>query len=221
MILVALDTASAATVTGVLLADGSVVEARDDPPAGSRGDHAARLLPLVEQALSQAGVKWSDVDRLAVGVGPGGFTGLRIGIATARALAQGNGLPLVPVGSLAALAAGAEGTVAAVLDARRGEVFAGVWEDTRELIPPAALPPAELAQRLARLDAPVRAVGDGAVRFRSELEGAGVAVPADGSFDHRISAAPLCRLGAEGEPAERDRLLPDYLREPDAKPPQP
>ena len=220
MILVALDTASPATVTGVLLADGSVVEARDDPPAGSRGDHAARLLPLVEQALSQAGVEWGDVDRLAVGVGPGGFTGLRIGIATARALAQGYGLPLVPVGSLAALAAGAEGTVAAVLDARRGEVFAGVWEVGRELMAPAALPPAELAQRLARLDAPVQAVGDGSVRFRAELERAGVVIPADGSSVHRISATPLCRLGAVGEPAERDRLLPDYLREPDAKPPQ-
>jgi tRNA threonylcarbamoyladenosine biosynthesis protein TsaB len=220
MIVAALDTASPATVTGVLRADGGVVEARDDPPPGSRGDHAARLLPLVEQALAKAGVEWADVDRLAVGVGPGGFTGLRIGIATARALAQANGLPLVPVGSLAALAAGAGGTVAAVLDARRGEVFAGVWESGRELMAPAALAPAELARRLAALGAPVQAVGDGAVRFRPELERAGVDVPADGSSVHRISAAPLCRLGAVGEPAERDRLLPDYRREPDAKPPQ-
>jgi tRNA threonylcarbamoyladenosine biosynthesis protein TsaB len=220
MIVAALDTASPATVTGVLRADGGVVEARDDPPPGSRGDHAARLLPLVEQALAKAGVEWADVDRLAVGVGPGGFTGLRIGIATARALAQANGLPLVPFGSLAALAAGAGGTVAAVLDARRGEVFAGVWESGRELMAPAALAPAELARRLAALGAPVQAVGDGAVRFRPELERAGVDVPADGSSVHRISAAPLCRLGAVGEPAERDRLLPDYRREPDAKPPQ-
>ena len=65
----------------------------------------------------------------------------------------------------------------------------------------------------------MQAVGDGAVRFRAELERAGVGVPADGSSVHRISAAPLCRLGAVGEPAERDRLLPDYLREPDAKQP--
>ncbi len=221
MILVALDTASPSTVAGVLLEDGRVVEARDDPPAGSRGEHAARVLVLLEQALEQGGVEWDAVERIAVGVGPGGFTGLRIGIATARALAQGRGLPLVPVGSLAALAAGSEGTVAAVLDARRGEVFAGVWESGRELIAPAALAPAALAERLAGLDAPVQAVGDGAVRFRAELEQAGVVVPADGSSVHRISAAPLCRLGAVGEPAERDGLLPDYLREPDAKPPQP
>src|SRR5687767_13666349 len=106
VIVLALDTASPSTVTGVLLADGSVVEARDDPAEGSRGEHASRLLVLVEQALAQGGVGWGDVDRIAVGVGPGGFTGLRIGIATARALAQARGLPLVPVGSLAALAAG-------------------------------------------------------------------------------------------------------------------
>jgi tRNA threonylcarbamoyladenosine biosynthesis protein TsaB len=66
----------------------------------------------------------------------------------------------------------------------------------------------------------IRAVGDGAVRFRAELEAARVTVPADGDPVHRMSAAPLCRLGAVGEPAERDRLLPDYRREPDAKPPQ-
>jgi tRNA threonylcarbamoyladenosine biosynthesis protein TsaB len=220
VILVALDTASPSTVTGVLRGDGSVLEARDDPPAGSRGEHASRLLGLLERALRESATEWSEVERIAVGVGPGGFTGLRIGIATARALAQAHGLPLVPVSSLAALASGAEGTVAAVLDARRGEVFAAVYRDADELVAPAALAPEELAQRLALLDRPVQAVGDGAVRFRQELERAGVEVPADGSAAHRISAAPLCRLGAVGEPAERDRLSPDYRREPDAKPPQ-
>jgi tRNA threonylcarbamoyladenosine biosynthesis protein TsaB len=221
VILVAMDTATPSTVAGVLLADGRVVEARDDPPEGSRGEHASRLLVLVERALNQGGVTWDDVERIAVGVGPGGFTGLRIGIATARALAQGRGLPLAPVSSLAALAAGAgPGMVAAVLDARRGEVFAGVWDGDKEVLAPSALPPAELAERLVALDAPLQAVGDGAVRFRPELEGAGVAVPVDGSAVHRIAAASLCRLGAVAEPADRDRLLPDYRREPDAKPPQ-
>jgi tRNA threonylcarbamoyladenosine biosynthesis protein TsaB len=221
VILVAIDTATPSTVAGVLLGDGRVVEARDDPPEGSRGDHAVRLLPLLEQALAEGGAGWEDVERIVVGVGPGGFTGLRIGIATARALAQGRGLPLVAVSSLAALAAGAgTGPVAAVIDARRGEVFAGAWDADRELLPPAALAPAELAERLVALDVPVQAVGDGAIRFRQELEGAGVAVPVDGSAVHRIAAAPLCRLGAAGEPTELDHLLPDYRREPDAKPPQ-
>jgi tRNA threonylcarbamoyladenosine biosynthesis protein TsaB len=220
VILLALDTATPATVVGVLLGDGSVVEARDDPAEGSRGEHASRLLPLVEQALQRAGVGWDELDRIAVGVGPGGFTGLRIGIATARALAQARGLPVVPVSSLAALAAGVEEAdlIAAVIDARRGEVFAAAYEGDRERIAPAALAPAVLAERLRAATVPVQAVGDGAVRFRTELEAAGVAVPADGSALHRIAAAPLCRLGAAGEPADRDRLLPDYRREPDAKP---
>jgi len=236
-IVVAIDTATPAAVAGAMLADGRVFEARDDPPPGSRGEHAAHVLVLLERALAAAGARWADVDRIGVGVGPGGFTGLRIGIATARALAQAHALPLVPIGSLAALAAGAEGPraaaaaegsgaaaaapgiVAAVLDARRGEVFAGAWRGGRELLPPAALAPDALVARLAALEAPVQAVGDGAVRFRAELERAGAVVPADGSPVHRISAAPLCRLGAVGEPAERDRLLPEYLREPDAKPP--
>ena len=223
MILVAMDTATPSTVAGVLLDGGRVVEARDDPPEGSRGEHASRLLVLVERALAEAGVGWPDLERIAVGVGPGGFTGLRIGIATARALAQARGLPLVPVSSLAALAAGtgaAGGAVAAVVDARRGEVFAGVWAGERELLAPAALAPEALAERLRGLDLPVQAVGDGAVRFRAALEGAGVTVPVDGSAVHRIAAAPLCRLGAAAEPAERDRLLPDYRRDPDAKPPK-
>jgi tRNA threonylcarbamoyladenosine biosynthesis protein TsaB len=219
VILLALDTATPSTVAGVLLGDGSVFEARDDPPAGSRGEHASRLLPLVEQALRQGGVGWDDLERIAVGVGPGGFTGLRIGIATARALAQARGLPLVPVSSLAALAAGADDPlVAAVIDARRGEVFAAAYQGGGERLPPQAVAPQELAARLRALRAPVQAVGDGAVRFRTELEAAGVAVPADGSAVHRIAAAPLCRLGAAGEPADHDRLLPDYRREPDAKP---
>jgi tRNA threonylcarbamoyladenosine biosynthesis protein TsaB len=238
VILLALDTATPATVAGVLLADGRVVEARDDPPEGSRGQHASRLLPLAERAMQEAGVGWDELQRIAVGVGPGGFTGLRIGVATARALAQARGLPLVPVSSLAALAAGAEAAlaagadvaraagahdagapvVAAVIDARRGEVFAAAFQGDRERLAPAAIAPQALAEQLRALTTPVQAVGDGAVRFRRELEAAGVAVPADGSAVHRIAAAPLCRLGAAGEPAQRDRLLPDYRREPDAKP---
>jgi tRNA threonylcarbamoyladenosine biosynthesis protein TsaB len=80
-----------------------------------------------------------------------------------------------------------------------------------------AIAPAALGERIADLGAPL-AVGDGAVRFREELERAGADVPADGSPAHRVSALQVCRLGAAGEPAARDALLPDYRREPDAKP---
>jgi tRNA threonylcarbamoyladenosine biosynthesis protein TsaB len=222
-LILGMDTATPSTAVAVWGPEGPALERRDDPAEGQRPAHGPRLLALVEAALEAADAGWEEIGWIAVGVGPGGFTGLRIGIATARALAQARGLPLVPVSSLAALAAGANaagGATAAVIDARRSEVFAGVWADGRELLPPAALAPAALADRLRALERPVQAVGDGAVRFRTEFEGAGVVVPVDGSAVHRIAAAPLCRLGAEGEPADRDRLLPDYRREPDAKPPQ-
>jgi tRNA threonylcarbamoyladenosine biosynthesis protein TsaB len=193
--------------------DGPAVERRDDPPPGQRPGHAGRLLVLVEEALQTAG-GWGAVERIAVGVGPGGFTGLRLGIATARALAQARDLPLVGVSSLEALAAGAP-DVAALIDARRGEVFAAVWSGGERVIGPVAIAPADLA---GRLPPGIRAVGDGAVRFRAELERAGAVVPEDGSPAHRLSAVEVCRLGARGEPADRDGLLPDYRREPDATP---
>jgi tRNA threonylcarbamoyladenosine biosynthesis protein TsaB len=219
VILVGLDTATSATVAGVLRADGSVVEVRDDPAPGTRPAHASRLLAAAEEALAAAGVGWEDVERLAVGVGPGSFTGLRIGIATARALAQGRGLPLVGVSTLEALARGADAPlVLAVLDARRGEAFAAAWRGGATLLAPAALAPEVLAERVRALPAAPLAVGDGAVRFRNSLEAAGALVPPDEDGVHRLRAEHVCRLGAERSPTDRDALLPDYLREPDAVP---
>jgi tRNA threonylcarbamoyladenosine biosynthesis protein TsaB len=93
-VILGFDTATAATAVAVWAPDGLAVERRDDPPPGERPNHAARLLVLVEEALAAAGGGWDEVERLAVGVGPGGFTGLRLGIATARALAQARDLPV-------------------------------------------------------------------------------------------------------------------------------
>jgi tRNA threonylcarbamoyladenosine biosynthesis protein TsaB len=208
-VILGIDTATPATAVAVWAPDGPAVERRDDPPRGERPGHASRLLALVDEVVEE----WAAIERIAVGVGPGGFTGLRIGIATARALAQARDLPLVGVSSLAALAAPHEPPVVAVIDARRGEVFAaspGRFE-------PVALAPAALA---ARIEPGSLAVGDGAVRFREELERAGAVVPADGSPLHRVSALEVCRLGAAAEPTDRDALLPDYRREPDAQPRQ-
>ena len=203
MIVAALDTATPSTVAAVRLAGGRLFEARDDPPPGARPNHASRALVLLEQALAAAGIGWAEVERLAVGVGPGGFTGLRIGIATARGLAQAHALELAPVSSLEALAAGRE--VAAAIDARRGEVYclaAGV--------PAGAYAPEELARRLGG----GTIVGDGAVAYRELFEAAGCGVePAV------IGGTALCELGAAATPVARDALLPDYRREPDAVPP--
>jgi tRNA threonylcarbamoyladenosine biosynthesis protein TsaB len=211
-VILGFDTATAGTAAAVWAPDGPAVERRDDPAPGERPRHASRLLVLIEEALAAAGAGWDAIERIAVGVGPGGSTGLRLGIATARALAQARDLPVVGVSSLAALAAGAaRDPVVAVIDARRGEVFAAA----PGAFGPEALAPAELA---ARIDPHTLAVGDGAVRFRSELERAGAVIPADASPLHRVSALQVCRIGAMGAPADRDALLPDYRREPDAKP---
>ncbi len=220
--IVGLDTSTTAASVAVISRDGEY-ERHDNP---DRPRHAQTLQPMLEQVLADAGGTWDDVERICVGTGPGGFTGLRLGIATARALAQGRGLPLVGVSSLEALALGVEEDdhhdVLAVIDARRGEVFAALYRHRRCIIEPVAISPAELAARLSPRREWAReamlGVGDGAVRFREELERAGVAVPADESPAHRVSALMICRLGRAREPVDRDALLPDYRREPDAKP---
>lgn len=209
------DTSTSATAAALLLPDGRAFEARDDPGPDDRPGHASRLLGLLERVLAEGGTGWEDVARLAVGIGPGGFTGLRIGVATARGLAQAHGLPIAGVGSLHALAA-RRPDVAAVLDARRGEVYAAVWRAGELTLAPAALPPEALA---GRLPAGVRAVGEGAVRFREVLEAGGAHVAPDDAPEHRLRAAEVCRLGAAATPLPRDAILPDYRREPDAKPP--
>jgi tRNA threonylcarbamoyladenosine biosynthesis protein TsaB len=220
--LVAFDTATPATVVGAVRGDRHA-ERRHDPLPGERPGHATRLLGLVDEALAELELELGDLDRLGVGVGPGSFTGLRIGIATARALAQSAGVPLAGVSTLAALAAGAAGeggpqrAVLAVIDAGRGEGFAAAFRDARPLAEPAALAPDALADLAATLEAPL-AVGGGAVRFRAQLRAAGAAVPADESPLHRLDGRQLSRLAAAAETADRDTVLPHYTRAPDATP---
>ena len=222
MRVLAFDTASAATAVAVQAADGSVAESRHDPGPGERPGHGERLLALVEKTLADAGESLQRIDRLAVGTGPGSFTGLRIGVATARALAQAHGIGLVGVSTLQALADAAsehagEATVLAMLDARRGEAFAAAWQGERRMLAPAALDPAALRRAVAQLPRPLLAVGEGAVRFRAEIEPAGTTVPPDDDPLHRVSARPMCRLAAAAEPGRIEAVLPEYLRLPDAE----
>jgi tRNA threonylcarbamoyladenosine biosynthesis protein TsaB len=222
MIVLGIDTATPATVIGLRCADGSVLEARDDPRAGERPGHSTRLLPLAAGLLAESGLGWRDVERIAVGVGPGTFTGLRVGVATAHGLAQSGGAELVGVSSLRALALGVDSgsSVLAAIDARRGEVFVAGYQGEMGLLSPRPVVPAVMPELLAEqgdvfLSAPCVAVGDGAVLYRSEFERAGVSVPDDGSALHRIRAAALCELGLAAS-ASDDPVLPDYLRRPDA-----
>lgn len=218
MSLLAFDTATPATVVGLSLPDGRVLEARDDPSPGERPGHATRLLPLAAGLLAEAGIGWGDLVRVAVGVGPGTFTGLRVGLASAHGVAQARGIPLVGVSSLAALARGAGGggeRVLAAIDARRGEVFVAGYLQGMELLAPRPIAPAELPALLAGGESWV-AVGDGVVLYRSAMIAAGALVPPDDSPLHRVRAASLCELGAVAIPTA-EPVLPDYRRRPDAE----
>jgi tRNA threonylcarbamoyladenosine biosynthesis protein TsaB len=220
--LLGLDTSTPAASACVLRADGQAFEVA---PAAERlarpPAHAAELMPAVAQAMERAGAGWSDLDAIAVGVGPGAFTGLRIGIATARALATAAGLALRPVSSLAALAAGIDAPVRLpLIDARRGEVFAALFDGGRELWQPFAAAPEDLIGRLREGGFTPLAAGDGSLRFRGMLEEAGIPVEPEDSEAHVVRALHICRLG-EGAPDESpEAVLPEYLREPDATPQQ-
>jgi tRNA threonylcarbamoyladenosine biosynthesis protein TsaB len=224
MIVLGLDTATNATSVALRLADGSIAEARDDPAAGAHPGHATRLLAMADGLLSNAGAGIGDVDRIAVGVGPGTFTGLRVGVATARGLSQSSGAELVAVSSLRALAGpaldGGDGGVLAVIDARRSEVFAAAYATGGvELAAGRALKPGAIASLMEEAGLlAARAVGDGALRYRTELEAAGLEIPSEDSPLHLLRAAAICALAASTEsPASNEPVLPDYLRRPDAE----
>jgi tRNA threonylcarbamoyladenosine biosynthesis protein TsaB len=218
-VILGLDTATPATVVAVLPAAGEPVELRHQPGPGERPGHAAQLLPLARRALEAVGATFADLRRIGVGVGPGTFTGLRIGVATARALAQATGAEVAGISTLEALAveAGDDRAVLAVLDARRGEAYAAAFRDGERLLAPVAVAPEGLAALADPRHAPWLAVGDGAVRFRDRLEPA-AEVPADASALHAVSALAVCRLAREARPVDRDALLPEYVRLPDAVP---
>lgn len=232
MIVLGFDTATNATALA-LAHGGETIELRDDPSAGAHPGHATRLLGMADEALRQAGLEWGALDRVAVGVGPGTFTGLRVGIATARGLAHSLGIETAPVSSLLALAHGAldagapepgEG-VLAVIDARRGEVFVAAFEpageggrlsqmlDARPVVPEKL---DELLAQAGRSDGWV-AVGDGALRHRERLARPGLRIPPAGERAHLLSARAICELGAQSPAVALDALLPDYRRRPDAE----
>jgi len=209
------DAATPATAVAVMRADGWLREARDDVAPGGRPQHAQRLLELCAELLAQAGLSWADVGLVAVGAGPGSFTGLRIALASARGIARAHGASVVGVSSLRALAEPLSGRAAvAVLDARRGEAFIAAYRDGAELLAPSVCEPAALGARAALAGPDGLAIGDGALRFREQLEGAGVEVAPAASELHRVGAGAICRLAAAGTLAA---ALPDYLRAPDAE----
>ena len=185
--------------TGTAVAASALVD--DGEVLGERFSRAVTLLEDVDALLRQAGAHPSDLDRLAVGIGPGSFTGTRIGLAVARGLALARDLPTAGVSTLDALAAGANGA-APVIDARRGEVF---------IAGPVAVKPDALP-----FEQGTTCVGDGALLYRDLLEAAGLVVPPDDDERHRVRARFHALLARDFGLA--DEIQPLYVRAPDAQP---
>src|ERR671935_1414955 len=191
MLILAFDTATE-IATSALVADGEVL--------GERVSRAVTLLEDVDALLRQGGAHANELEALAVGIGPGSFTGVRVGLSTARGLALALDVPVAGVSTLDALAAGAPGALP-VIDARRREIFVA---DGR----PRVLAPSEL-----ELAPGTVCVGNGAVRYRAILEAAGAEIPPDRDERHLPRARFHAQLAREFVPA--DEVEPLYLRVPD------
>lgn len=194
MLVVAFDTATD-VATSALVWDGEVL--------GELASRPRTVLEDVDALLRRGGVRDSQLEGIVVGTGPGSFTGLRMGLATARTLAFALHVPLAGVSTLDALAAGSPGAVP-VVDARREEVFTGSGSEPR------AVRPEELELRPG-----IVCVGDGAVRYRAVLEQAGAQVPPDDDDVHLPRARFHAELARDFGPP--DEVEPIYVRVPDAE----
>lgn len=212
----AIDTATAACAVA-LRVDG---ETFDHAPAPGRmlerPAHAKELLPAIESLCNESGTELAELTSIAVGVGPGAFTGLRIGVSTARAIATANGLGLVPVSSLETLIAGGgtDQTVIAMIDARRNEVFYRVGEGPDSLASPAETL-SVVRDAVAR--GSVLAIGDGALKFREQLFALGAEVPSGDDDRHVVNATMMLDIAASQTPLAPEAVTPNYIRAPDAK----
>ncbi len=211
------DTAVCATRGGEVLHESLIgLDAKGSPR------HSTALLAEVERAAAAAG-GWGVVGTIAVGLGPGSFTGVRIAISTAAGLRASLGLEAVGICTLDAIGGGlaeqAPGRLRlAVLDAYRGEVFAALYSSAGERIwEPLVEPPDQLAERVAALPESPLVAGSGAIRFRKELASRSVDIPDDADPVHRVAARHLCVLATTAAGGDDNSLAPIYLRPPDAE----
>lgn len=223
--MLALDTSAPGGSAAVIRADGerTIVVERAGDDARPHGKRLPRELMAV---LREAGAAITDVDRLAVAVGPGSFTGLRVGIATMQGIALTRGLHVAPVSTFEALAWQARGgtdAIAAWIDAHRGEVFATLLApDARTVLVPASAlgPDATLdawRDALASLTR-VRFLGNGAVRYR-DLIRARLGAHADVDAAAPLLAAAIGGIAAAepGRAVPPHALVPQYVRRPDVE----
>ena len=206
MLVLGLDTCLNACSVAVL--DGATVLAHRSE-AMARG-HQERLAPMAQAVMADAGLAFDRLERIGATVGPGSFTGLRVGVAFAKGLASALSIPAVGVGSLEALAAEASGLVAAAIDARRDQLYLQVFDGGHPLMAPDVLPIGTAAARLAELamGRALTLVGTGAPLLAEAAPGADVLIP------EGCDARHVARLAAARMPTP---IRPLYLRAPDAK----
>ena len=229
-LLLAFETATARSSVALLRGETLVAEVAAEPGRPA----AESLLPALQKVLARAGIREAEVAAFAISIGPGSFTGLRVGLATVKGLAFGSDRPVVAVSTLAGIASGAgvlDEPVAALLDARRGELYAAVylprglggsdgdgWEDA-PLLDEGVYTLAELSERLPR---PCALVGDGAIvhaeALRSHLGGAARLLPAEKGFARAFHVGRLAvRRLARGLALAAEEVVPRYLRRAEAE----
>ena len=206
MIVLGLDTCLNACSVAVL--DGPTVLVHHTALM-ARG-HQERLAPMVEAAMAEAGVSFDRLQRIGATVGPGSFTGLRVGVAFAKGLASALAIPAVGVGTLEALVADQPGLTVAILDARRDQVYLQVFESGVALMAPDVLPLGTAAARLAELSngRPVTLIGLGASLLAPAFPYAVIRAP-DGCDPRQVARLAAARSITP--------IRPLYLRAPDAR----
>lgn len=216
--ILAIDTSLGGVSVGLLLGGGHELAAAETVLM-ERG-HAEALLPMVGRVIAALDGSFAALTRIAVAIGPGSFTGIRVGVSAARAFGLACGVPVVGVSTLAALAApaiaaGFGPTIAAAVDAHHGHVYVQSFSSEGETrLAPAILPAAEAIRAVG--PGPVRLVGSGAPMLAIEAWSAGIEADIDDA-----GAVPdiryVARLGRLMDPA-RARPQPFYIKAPDAKP---
>jgi len=225
MTILGIETATERLGAALVTRDGRLFERHTD----SRSSHCELLPGFITELSAESGVPLDRIEGIAVSAGPGSFTGLRIGIATAMGLACGLGIPACGVNTLAALAwnaAGGGALVCPLIDARRAEAYTAVYRigmgEPETVVEPAAVPIARIAVILAGLGEPVTLTGPAAGTFRPIIEAAGELplefLSAESAKPSAVAIARLGRIifasGGGGSPAS---LSPVYLRRSDAE----
>ncbi len=216
---------SAAKVAGAALYENGRIIA--EQMVNGALTHSETLMPMIEAVFQAAGRKPEELDYIALTNGPGSFTGLRIGAATAKGMALGLRIPLIPVCTLESLAFAAgfhHMLCVPIMDARRGQVYGAVYENGKVVLEPQAISPAELAEKLVELNRPCLFMGDAADLYREQFAAALQEnyhlAPA---HLKDLRAASVAALAAEMLASGQTQGIPsdgleiDYLRKPQAE----